>query len=326
MAEAIIKSRVIGVDVSLETTTIAIVDIRGTVIAKTDFPTVDYPNINSFVNKLCDTIIELSEANGGYLAIRSVGISVPSGNYRTGCIENSPNMPWKGVIPLAAMLRDRLGLAVALGNDSYAIALGEYTFGSAHGMRDFCVVTIGHGLGNYTCSNKEFVLGAHGFAGELGHTCAVENGRQCECGLRGCLETYVAEKGIIRTARELMAASDKPTLMRNCEHLTPRVIKECCDEGDEMSIEVYRRTGHVLGKALASYAAVADPEAIIIAGGISKAGHWLFDPMEKAYNQYVFHNLRGKVKLLLSSLETRERDVLGASALAWEVEEYSLFK
>ena len=324
MAEAIIKSRVIGVDVSFETTTIAIVDIRGSVIAKTDFPTVDYPNINSFVNKLCDTIVNLSDANGGYHTIR--GISVPSGNYRTGCIENSPNMPWKGVIPLAAMLRDRLGLAVALANDSHAVALGEHSYGSARGMRNFCVVAIGHGLGNSICSNKEFVLGAHGFAGELGHTCAVENGRQCECGLRGCLETYVAEKGIVRTAREMMEASDRPTLMRDCTHLTPLVIKEFCDRGDAMSIEVYRYTGQILGKALASYAAVIDPEAIIIAGGISKAGHWLFDPIEETYNQNVFHNIKGKVKLLLSSLETRERDALGASALAWEVEEYSLFK
>ena len=326
MAEAVIKSRVIGIDVSFETTTIAIVDIRGRVIAKTDFPTTDYPNINGFVNKLCETTIQLSENNGGYLSIRSVGISVPSGNYLTGCIENSPNMPWKGVIPLAAMLRDRLGLAVALGNDSHAIAMGEYVFGSAHGMCDFCIVTLGHGLGSYTCSNKMFVLGAHGFAGELGHTCVEPNGRQCECGLRGCLETYVAEKGILRTAKELMESSDARSLMRDYERLSPRIIKECCDQGDEMAIEVFRRTGEVLGRAIANYVAVIDPEAVIIAGGISKAGHWLFDPVEKAYNEHVFHNLRGKVKLLVSSLETRERDVLGASALAREVKEYSLFK
>ena len=152
------------------------------------------------------------------------------------------------------------------------------------------------------------------------------NGRQCECGLRGCLETYVAEKGILRTAKELMESSDAPSLMRDYERLSPRIIKECCDQGDEMAIEVFRRTGEVLGRAIANYVAVIDPEAVIIAGGISKAGHWLFDPVEKAYNEHVFHNLRGKVKLLVSSLETRERDVLGASALAWEVKEYSLFK
>ena len=235
-------------------------------------------------------------------------------------------MPWKGVIPLGAMLRDRLGLAVAVGNDSHAIALGEQMFGSAHGMRDFAIVTIGHGLGNFMCSSKHMHLGAHGFAGELGHTCVVDNGRQCECGLKGCLEAYVAEKGIVRTAKELLAESDEPSLMRDLNKIKPKTISDCCEQGDKLAIEVYRRTGHLLGIALANFAAVFDPEAIILAGGVIKAGKWLLDPAEQSFNEHLFHNIRGKVKLLPSLLDNRERDVLGASALAWEVKEYSLFK
>lgn len=326
MVSTAIKTRVIGIDVSYENTTCAIVDLRGRIIAQTDFNSAEYPNINKFVNKLCDTIVELAESNGGYETIRSIGVSAPSGNYITGCIENSPNMPWKGVIPLAAMLRDRLGVAVALGNDSHAIALGEYTYGYAHGMKDFAIVTIGHGLGCYSCSRGEFMLGAHGFGGELGHTCVVDNGRACGCGLKGCLEAYVAEKGIIKTAQEILEESDKPSLMRDLEKITPREIKTCCDKGDELAIEVYRRTGYLLGIALANYATITDPEAIIIAGGVAKAGDWLFKPMKESFNEHLFHNIHGKVKLLPSALENRERDVLGASALAWEVKEYSLFK
>src|SRR5574344_771414 len=328
MAEAVIKSRVIGIDVSFETTTIAIVDIRGRVIDKTDFPTTDYPNINGFVNKLCETTIQLSENNGGYLSIRSVGMSVPSGNYLTGCIENSPNMPWKGVIPLAAMLRDRLGLAVAITNDSKAIAMGEFTFGSAHGMRDFAVITIGHGLGCGYYSHGKLCNGASGFCGELGHTCVIPNGRKCECGLEGCLETYVAEKGILRTAKEMMAESDEPSLMRDIDPtvITPKLIVGCCEKGDKMAIEVFKKTGTLLGVALANFASIVDPEAIIITGGIAKAGHWLFDPLWESFDSHIFHNIRGKVKLLESTLNGRERDVLGASVLAWNVKEYSLFK
>ena len=321
-----IKTKVVGVDISINATTYAIVDLRGNIIAKDQFVTSDYDNVNNYVNVLTEKIIFLAEENGGLEHIRSVGVSSPSGNYVTGCIENSPNMPWKGVIPLGAMLRDRLGLAVAVGNDSHAIALGEQMFGSAHGMRDFAIVTIGHGLGHFMCSSKHMHLGAHGFAGELGHTCVVDNGRQCECGLKGCLEAYVAEKGIVRTAKELLEESDEPSLMRDLNKIKPKTISDCCEQGDKLAIEVYRRTGHLLGIALANFAAVFDPEAIILAGGVIKAGKWLLDPAEQSFNEHLFHNIRGKVKLLPSLLDNRERDVLGASALAWEVKEYSLFK
>ena len=108
------KDRVVGVDISLDWTTYAIVDVRGQILAESRFPTEDYPEISGFVTKLAESIVTLVEANGGYGTIRSVGISAPSANFRTGCIENSPNMPWKGVIPLAAMMRDQLGVAVAL--------------------------------------------------------------------------------------------------------------------------------------------------------------------------------------------------------------------
>ena len=142
------KNKVIGIDISIETTTYAIIDVRGNIIAKDVFSTIDYPDVNSYVVALCDRIVNLIQDNCSMDEVRSIGISAPSGNFKTGCIENSPNMPWHGVIPLAAMLRDRLGLAVALGNDSHAVALGEQTFGSGHGLSDFGVVTIGSGLGS----------------------------------------------------------------------------------------------------------------------------------------------------------------------------------
>lgn len=321
-----VKSRVIGVDVSKDQTTYAIVDVRGNIIAKDFFPTSDYPEINKFVDVLCGRIFELAVNNGGIEQIRSVGVSVPSGNFATGCIENSPNMPWKGTVPLAALMRDRLGLAVAVGNDSHVIALGEHMFYGAHGFKEFAIVTIGHGLGNAFFSKNTIHLGANGFAGELGHTCVQDHGRKCECGLEGCLETYVAAKGIVRTAREMMEESDEPSMMRDFAKLSPKDITFCCDSGDKMAIEVYRRTGYLLGIGLANFAAICDPEAIILTGGITKAGKWLIEPTTQSFNEHLFHNLRGKTRLIQSTISSRERDVLGASALAWEVKEYSLFK
>jgi glucokinase len=320
-----VKNRVVGVDISVKRTTMAIVDVRGNIIAKEKFATNDYSNANEYVAALSEKIIMLTEANGGYDKIRSIGMSAPSANYLTGCIENAANLPWKGVIPLAAMLRDMMGMAVALANDAHVAALGEYTYGVAHGMQNFAVITLGHGIGSCLFSDGQVHIGAEGFAGEVGHICVEHEGRQCGCGRRGCLEAYCAHNGIIRTAEELLAESDKDSLMRSLPEITPRTIVDCCEKGDELAIEVYRQTGVRLGIAIAGLASLMDPEAIIFTAGISNAGKWLFDPAYDAFERHVFHNIKGHVKFLRSSLE-RELDVLGASALAWGIKEYSLFK
>lgn len=320
------KNMVIGIDISLGETTCAVVDIRGNIIAMSKFNTCEYSDVNKYASVLCNEIMKLIDGSCGIENIRSVGISAPSGNLLTGCIENSPNLPWKGSIPLAAMLRDRLGLAVALGNDTHAVILGEYTFGCGHGMKNFGIVAIGNGLGNALFTSGKLYHGNNGFAGELGHICAVDNGRQCNCGRKGCLERYVAGPGIVLTAREVLEENDAPSLMRDLDQMTAQAIAECCDLGDELAIEVYRRTGYILGIALANYAAIVDPEALILSGGVSRAGKWLLEPTLKSFGEHVFPNIHGRVKLLISSMNHRERDILGASVMAWEVKEYSLFK
>lgn len=326
MIQNAIKTRVVGVDISLERTSIGIVDIRGEIIATDCFITSEHPYIGDYLSVLCEHILNLVEANGGYDSIRSVGICSPSGNYRTSSIENAPNMPWKGVIPLAAMLRDRLGMAVALANDAHAMALGEQTFGAAHGMRDFAVISLGHGMGSCFFSNGIVHLGNDGFAGEVGHTCFIPNGRQCGCGKRGCLEAYTAANGIVQTAQEILAERSEPSMMRNVERLSPKVIQDLCELGDELAIETYRRTGYYLGVGLANYASILNPEAFVFTGGISLAGKWLFEPANEAFEEHVFHNTTGRVKFMASTLENRTRNMLGASVLAWGVKEYSLFK
>ena len=321
-----LKTRVVGVDINVDTTACAVVDIRGNILGQCSFVTSDYNSIGDFVSVLTEHIIQLSEANGGYENIRSVGISIPSGNFKTGCIENAPNLPWKGVVPLAAMLRDQLGMAVALANNAHVMALGEQAFGAAHGMRDFVVVSLGSGMGSCIFSNGNVHLGADGFAGEVGHSCIKPGGRQCGCGKQGCLETYTAWRGILTTAKAVMEESPEPSKMRMVEQLTPKIIAEFCEQGDALAIETYRRTGYMLGVGLANYASVVNPEAFIFAGPISKAGRWLLEPASNSFEDHVFHNLEGKVKLVLSTIDDDVRNVLGASVLAWEVKEYSLFK
>ena len=326
MEEYQIKTKVVGVDISNERTTYAVVDIRGKIIAEEHFATGNYPDVNGFVKDLSDKIVTLVEANGGYETIRSIGVSSPSASSVSGCIENAANLPWKGIVPLAALLRDRIGLAVGLSNDAHVSALGEYTFGCAHGMKNFIILSMGVGLGSCFFSAGGDHQGHNGYAGEFGHTCVVNHGRKCGCGHEGCLEAYAGAAGIVNTAKGLMEDTSKQTLLRDLDKLTPRTIKDCCDLGDEIAIEVYRRTGEMLGLGLANYASLVDPEAIILTGGISHAGKWLLEPTYESFEQHVFGNLRGKVKILVSKLNDRERDVLGASALAWSVPEYSLFK
>ena len=321
-----IKTRVVGVDIREAKTTYALVDIRGEIIAMDYFMTMDYPDISDFVSALSEKIIMLVEENGGYDKVRSVGLSAPSANFLTGCIENAANMPWKGVIPLAAMLRDRLGLAVALANDAHITALGEKTFGSAHGLKDFVVISISHGgLGSCIFMDGKPHLGVNGFAGEFGHSCVEVNGRQCGCGRKGCLETYCSDKGLIKTVEELLAEG-QPSALRDMKNLSLQTVIYYCDQGDAVAIEAFRRVGFMLGIGLANYASILNPEAIILTGDMVQAGKWLVRPLRKSFDEHVFHNIQGETRLLVSILKEGERDVLGASALAWDVKEYSLFK
>ncbi len=322
-----IKTRVVGIDIRLEKTTFAIVDVRGDILAQDFFETTDYPDINDYVTALSERVLMLVEENGGYETIRSVGVSAPSASSVTGNIEHAANLPWKGVIPLSAMLRDRLGLAVAVANDAHITALSEKAYGSAHGMKDFVVVSISHGgLGSCFFSNGQPHLGYDGFAGEVGHTCVEINGRECGCGNRGCLETYCSKTGLVKTARELMAESKEPTMLSDFKELSIQSIADCCHKGDALAIEAFRRTGEMLGLGLANYASVLNPEAIILTGDMTTAGKWLLKPMRAAFEEHVFHNIKHKTRILVSILKEGERDVLGASALAWDVKEYSLFK
>ena len=326
MTYEIIKPRVIGVDISLERTTTAVVDVRGNVHATDDFLTGDNPNIGDFASRLSENIVNLVETNGGYESIRSIGICCPSANFLTGSIENAPNMPWKGVVPLAAMMRDRMGLAVALGNNAHVRALGEQAYGVAHGMKDFILVTLSSGLGSCIVSNGQPHLGCDGFAGEIGHTCAVLGGRLCGCGNKGCLEMYTSSKGIVMTAKEVMGESHEPSKMREVEELSVDIISSLCDQGDTLAREVMQRTGYMLGIGLANYASMINPEAIIFTGDVIHAGDCLLDPTIEAFNSHVFHNVEGKVKFLISQFNESEANLLGASVLAWNVKEYSLFK
>lgn len=228
----------------------------------------------------------------------------------------------EGVIPLAAMFEERLGIPTALTNDANAAGIGEMTYGAARGMKDFIMITLGTGVGSGIVINGQMVYGHDGFAGELGHTIIRrENGRLCGCGRHGCLETYCSATGVARSAREFLTKSTEPSLLRDipAENITSKDVYDAAVKGDKIAQDIFEFTGTILGEALADFIAFSSPEAIVLFGGLAKAGDYIFKPIQKAIDDNVLNIYKGKTKLLASELKDSDAAVLGASALGWEL-------
>ena len=211
---------------------------------------------------------------------------------------------------------------MALTNDANAAAIGEMTYGVARGMKNFIDVTLGTGVGSGIVVNGQVVYGSDGFAGELGHVIMVrENGRECGCGRKGCLEAYCSATGVARTARELLETTDEPSLLRdlNPEDITSLEVSLAAEKGDALAKRIYEFTGEMLGEACADFAAFSSPEAFIFFGGLTKAGKLLMDPIKKSYDKHVLRIFKGKAQFLVSSLDGSSAAVLGASAVGWDL-------
>ncbi|WP_300229439.1 ROK family protein [uncultured Bacteroides sp.] len=317
------KPYVVGMDIGGTNTVFGVVDSRGNVLASDSIKTQDYETIDEYVDAVCKKLIPLLQQFGGAEKFKGVGVGAPNGNYYKGTIEFAPNLPWKGVIPLAAMFEDKLGIPTALTNDANAAAIGEMTYGAARGLRDFIMITLGTGVGSGIVVNGQLVYGHDGFAGELGHVIAERDGRICGCGRKGCLETYCSATGVARTAREFLVARSEPSLLREipAEEIVSKDVYDAAIKGDKLALEIFEYTGNILGRALADFIAFSSPEAIILFGGLAKSGDLIMKPIQKAMDENVLKIYAGKTKLLLSQLKDADAAVLGASALGWEVKE-----
>ncbi|HMM03906.1 MAG: ROK family protein [Prevotella sp.] len=318
------KPYAIGIDIGGTNSVFGIVDKRGHIINQGSIKTGAYKEINEYVDHLSAGVQEIIDQVGGSGNIKGIGVGAPNGNFFTGCIEFAPNLPWKGVIPLAQMLTDKLNIPVALTNDANAAAIGEMTYGAARGMKDFIVITLGTGVGSGIVVNGQLVYGHDGFAGELGHTTAIREGRMCGCGKKGCLETYSSATGVARTAKEYLQTRKDPSVLRELaiDEITSKDVYDAAVKGDKLAKEIFEYTGQVLGESFADFVAFSSPEAIILFGGLIKAGKLIFDPVRKHMEENLLPIYRNKIKLLMSELKESDAAVLGASALGWEVKDY----
>jgi len=303
------KPYVLGIDMGGTNSVLGIVDARGHVLARTSIKTQAYAEIKDYVMALYEEADKIVMPIGGWEMIRGIGAGAPDANFYTGNIEYASNLPWKGIVPFGKLMSEQFGLSCSVTNDANAAAMGEMMYGAARGMKNFIMITLGTGVGSGIVIDGKMVYGHDGFAGELGHTKIdyTENGRSCGCGQKGCLEAYASATGVARIAKEwgLDATSSYD-------------VFKAAEAGNEIAKRIFDYAGTLLGQKMADFIAFSAPEAIVLFGGLTKAGHWIMDPVVKAMNENVMPIWRNKVKVLFSDLKEADAAILGAAALAWE--------
>lgn len=309
----------IGIDIGGTNSMMGIVDKMGNILFEAELITNDYEWIEDFADA-CYKLLYPEINKLGFQEFRGIGIGAPNGNYYQGTIEFAPNLRWKGVVPLAKIFSQKFNLNTTVTNDANAAAIGEMMHGAAKGMNDFIMVTLGTGVGSGFVANGKMMYGHDGFAGELGHTIAVRDGRLCGCGRKGCLETYTSATGIVRTANEFLETKTISSSLRNLTTITSKNIYDAAVKGDFLALEIFEFTGKILGQSLADAIAITSPEAIILFGGLAQAGKFIFEPTRKYMEQNLLKIYQGKVKLLPSELKESDAAILGAASLIWNTD------
>jgi len=314
------KEVALGIDIGGTNTAFGLIDRTGNYLAEGNILTGKHEDINDYLKELHHEVEKLMDSLRPEIRLAGIGIGAPNANYYKGTIEYAVNLRWQEVIPLKDMLQEFYpGLPIIVTNDAKAATIGEMIYGGAKGMKNFIMITLGTGLGSGFVVNGDLVYGHDSFAGELGHTIVSPNGRQCNCGRQGCLETYVSATGVKRTAYKMMAKYNYPSELRSVpfHEMTSKIIAEAASKGDQIAIDTFKYTGKMLGQALANVVAITSPEAIFLMGGLAKAGALLFEPTKDYMEMNMLKIYSNKVKLLPSQL-TENAAIYGAAALVWK--------
>lgn len=314
----------LGIDIGGTGTKFGIVDRNGNILFSSEISSRNHAEVEGFIDELYDSLHPMIERAGGTGRLKGIGVGAPNGNYYTGTVEYAPNLPWRGIIPLAKMIEGKFKLPVVLTNDANAAAIGEMMYGAAQGMKDFIMITLGTGVGSGIVANGHLIYGHDGFAGELGHTIIIPNGRLHEgTGKRGSLESYASATGVRLTALEMLENSTEPSLLRKvpADQMDSLKVFEAAVQGDELAKKIFEFTGEILGLALANFVMFSSPEAIILFGGLTKSGDLILKPTRENMEANVIQVFQNKVKILVSHLREADAAILGASALAWEIQD-----
>jgi glucokinase len=309
----------LGIDIGGTNTAFGFVDSEGNCLAEGNISSTKHARVEDFIAELANASKLCLKSIDAEHELIGIGIGAPNANYLKGTIDDAANLIWKGRINLIDLMKQHFDLPIFVNNDANTAAIGEMMFGAGKGMKDFICLTLGTGLGSGIIVNGQMQYGHLGIAGEMGHIIVSNNGRACGCGRKGCLETYVSARGLRTTALELLAKNTDDSILRELPEgeIDSKQVYEAAIKGDKIALEAFTLTGDILGLALANYAALANPEAIFLLGGLAKAGALIFEPTQKAMEENVLHLLSGKTKLLASGIHGNA-SILGASAMVFQ--------
>lgn len=291
-----------GVDIGGTTVKLAFFSEYGDRISKWEIPTDTRNGGENILPDIAASIEDYLTRNGiSSEEILGVGVGVPGPVDSRGMVNRCANLGW-GVLDLAGQMRALTGLAAYAGNDANVAALGESWKGGGAGCRNMVMVTLGTGVGGGIVVDGKLISGAHGAGGEIGHlTLEPEETRLCGCGKRGCAEQYCSATGIVRSAKDYLSQTDTPSVLRCREKLTCKDIFDADAGGDAVASEILEGVYDRLGRLLANVCCVVDPEAIVIGGGVSRAGERLISGIRKYFDRYNFHAV-SPVRFALATL------------------------
>lgn len=310
---------VAGIDLGGTDTKFGLVNKKGDLLAYHSIPTDPNIGYQPFFELLGREIEQLMLSVGDGYNLAGVSVGAPSGNQKNGTIDSASNLKWPEKLPVADILHSIFGLPVSVSNDANAAAVGEMYFGLGKGVQDLICITLGTGLGSGIITDGRLIIGSNGHAGEMGHIIAIENGRECTCGRRGCLETYVSATGMVRSVLETEPSKLKRSLLGNLNKnmLTSKKITSAAMQGDQLALDVFDATAKILGKTLANSVALLNPELIILTGGMAKAGKFLLDPTVRYVEDYLLNMYKGSVEIKTSEMNNKKTAILGAAAFMW---------
>ncbi|MCI9663414.1 MAG: ROK family glucokinase [Lachnospiraceae bacterium] len=305
------KKYVFGVDVGGTTVKLGLFDAQGNVLDKWEIPTRTEDEGSHILPDIADSIREKMKRIDKDSVV-GVGVGAPGPIDSKGVVHRAVNLGW-GTFSIKDTLEDLLNVPVMAGNDANVAALGEMWMGGGQGCRDLIMVTLGTGVGGGIIIDGRILTGSGGAGGEIGHMHVEdEEEESCNCGNKGCLEQYSSATGITRLANRLLAASGRDSVLRGRE-VSAKSVFDAVKAKDPLAVETAEKFGKYLGDALASIACVVNPEAIVIGGGVSKAGEILIDYIRPHYEKNVFHGSR-EVKFSLATLGN-DAGIYGAAKL-----------
>lgn len=318
------KNVVVGIDLGGTSTKFGFVTRNGELLASDAIPTDSETSYQTFFKQLHDKIVVLKERLDKPVMVKGMGVGAPAGNYLTGTIDNASNLNWSGSVPVTEVLQSLSGTSVVLTNDANAATMGEMLYGVGQRFENFISLTLGTGLGSGIVLNNKLIVGQNGHAGEIGHTTVFHNGRLCACGRRGCLETYVSAPGLIKTINEFLETTELESELRElpADQLNAKRITESAQKDDLLALKALEFTGRILGLKLADVVTCINPEAVVLTGGLSKAGSLIMEPAKKHMEAQLLDIFKDQVDILLSALTDKNAAILGAAAFIWnELEE-----